>query len=448
MAKFRLALVQLAVGTNKNENISRAVSLVNKAVSEGASVVALPECFNSPYGTNFFPEYAEDISAGSSPSCMALSKCAKENKVHIIGGSIPEKDGDKLYNTSLVFGPSGEILAKHRKVHLFDIEIPGKIRFKESETLSPGNSFTTFNTPHCKFGVGICYDIRFAEMALAYRDMGCKVLVYPGAFNMTTGPAHWEALIRSRALDNQVYVAAVSPARDDGASYVAWGHSTTIDPWGKVVAKAVISRLEEDLTTSKEEAERTAENRVKRMQQKYQTEASELEASERAALEKYNEMKSRLMDVESNIESLKMELRGKNEALAEAQQGLERLKTERSHVSEIIRQEFADRIVGTEEENKRLRQDMNEMKARHRHELDSARDHIQRTIQDKDEELEEVHKRVKTAIVKKEETVNVMRDQYQAALKRADHLEGLLEQQRMQMLGAVGSGSTSKNRKA
>jgi len=239
LPKFRLALIQLAVGANKADNLSRAETFIQTAAKEGgAQVVALPECFNSPYGTQYFNEYAEDLSTGSSPSLDVLKKSAKENSVHLIGGSIPERDGDKLYNTCVICGPDGKVLAKHRKVHLFDIDIPGKITFKESEILSPGNSFTTFATDHCKVGVGICYDIRFAEMGLVYRDMECKLLVYPGAFNMTTGPAHWEALSRSRALDNQVYVATVSPARDTSASYVAWGHSTVMDPWGTVVAKA------------------------------------------------------------------------------------------------------------------------------------------------------------------------------------------------------------------
>lgn len=128
------------------------------------------------------------------------------------------------------------MIAKHRKIHLFDIDVPGKIRFQESETLSPGNSFTTFDTPYCKVGVGICYDIRFPELAQVYAKLNCKLLVYPGAFNMTTGPAHWELLQRGRALDNQLYVATVSPARDTGAKYVAWGHSTVVNPWGEVIA--------------------------------------------------------------------------------------------------------------------------------------------------------------------------------------------------------------------
>lgn len=230
---FRLALVQLAVTASKSDNLARASKLIKEAASKGANIVALPECFNSPYGTSYFPEYAEPIPG---PSTETLVNAAKENNIFLIGGSIPEEDKGKLYNTCTVYNPSGDMIAKHRKVHLFDIDVPGKIRFQESETLSPGNSFSVFDTPMCRIGIGICYDIRFAEMAQIYARNGCKLLIYPGAFNMTTGPAHWELLTRARALDNQLYVATVSPARDETASYVAWGHSTAVSPWGEVVA--------------------------------------------------------------------------------------------------------------------------------------------------------------------------------------------------------------------
>ncbi|KAK3095721.1 hypothetical protein FSP39_018053 [Pinctada imbricata] len=230
---FKLACVQLAVTATKSDNLVRAAKLVKQAAQQGSKIIALPECFNSPYGTSYFPEYAEQIPGTSSNE---LSKMAKENSVFLIGGSIPEESDGKLYNTCCVYNPDGNLVAKHRKVHLFDIDVPGKIRFQESETLKPGNSFTTFDTPYCKVGIGICYDIRFAELAQIYANQDCKLLVYPGAFNMTTGPAHWELLTRARAIDNQLYVATVSPARDESATYVAWGHSSVVSPWGNVVA--------------------------------------------------------------------------------------------------------------------------------------------------------------------------------------------------------------------
>jgi len=120
----------------------------------------------------------------------------------------------------------------------FDIDVPGKIRFKESDALTAGEEVTTVDTPWGVVGVAICYDIRFPELALIMRQRGAKLLIYPGAFNMTTGPAHWELLQRARAVDNQVFVAACSPARDEAAGYVAWGHSSVVSPWGNILQKA------------------------------------------------------------------------------------------------------------------------------------------------------------------------------------------------------------------
>lgn len=232
-SSFRVALIQLAVKASKADNLARAGEQIRKAAANGAKLVCLPECFGFPYGVQYFPKYAESIPGETSEM---LSKAAKENGVYLIGGSMSETENGKLYNTCLVYGPKGELLAKHRKLHLFDIDIPGKITFKESDCFTAGSNLTVFDTPYCKVGLGICYDLRFAQLAQLYAKQGCKLLFYPGAFNMTTGPLHWELLQRGRAVDNQVYVASVSPARDEGASYVAWGHSMLVDPLGKVVA--------------------------------------------------------------------------------------------------------------------------------------------------------------------------------------------------------------------
>jgi len=227
--------VQMGVKQNKAANLQQAGRLVTAAADNGAKLVALPECFNCPYGNKFFPEYAESIPGEST---QFLSEIARKNNVWLVGGSMPERDGDKIYNTATVFNPSGDCVAKHRKVHLFDINVPGGIVFKESDTLSPGGALTTFEVAGIKIGLGICYDIRFPEMASLYNKMGCQLLLYPGAFNMTTGPAHWELLQKGRAVDNQCYVMTVSPARDTAADYIAYGHSMAVDPWGCVVAEA------------------------------------------------------------------------------------------------------------------------------------------------------------------------------------------------------------------
>ena len=243
MNKLRIGLCQILVGSEKAKNVQEARNAVANAVSQGANLVALPECFNSVYAVSAFEKYAEPIpSVGepanevTHPTTKAILDMAKEHNIYLIGGSIPERGEDGLlYNCCVVASPEGKIIAKHRKMHLFDIDVPGGVRFKESETLSAGKSVTTFDTPWCKVGVGICYDIRFPALAQIMTQMGCKLLVYPGAFNLTTGPAHWELLQRARAVDNQLYVATCSPARNPEMDYQAWGHSSVINPWGDVM---------------------------------------------------------------------------------------------------------------------------------------------------------------------------------------------------------------------
>jgi omega-amidase len=233
MVKFLLGLVQLKVSSVKAENLERASGLVRKAVEKGCKIVCLPECFNSPYGTQFFKKYAEDFKG---ETAAALSKMASENDVYIIGGSFPELKDTKLYNTCTVWDRSGSMIGIHRKIHLFDIEMPG-MSFKESDILSPGKEMTLIETEYGKIGVGICYDMRFPEMAMIAARKGCIAMIYPGAFNTTTGPLHWELLQRARAIDNQIYVAACSPSRDiESGGYQAWGHSTIVDPMAKIIA--------------------------------------------------------------------------------------------------------------------------------------------------------------------------------------------------------------------
>lgn len=241
---------------DKDKNHETAQKFLSEAAEKGAKLAVLPEIWNSPYATAAFPEYAEslpnigDSSAESSSSSQILIDAAKKHGLWIVGGSIPERiqeDGkEKIYNTCLVLNPDGMVVAKHRKMHLFDIDVPGGITFFESETLSAGQTVSHFSSPFGEIGVGICYDIRFAELAMIMRQKhNCVILIYPGAFNMTTGPAHWELLQRGRAIDNQCFVMTASPARtappeNDADSkyphYTAWGHSTVVSPWGDIVA--------------------------------------------------------------------------------------------------------------------------------------------------------------------------------------------------------------------
>lgn len=250
---FRLSLIQLGgLGADKAANLAHTRDMVLKAVEpvdgKKTNLVVLPECFNSPYGHQHFPKYAEtigyehgkpyDVEKSESESVKTLSSLAKQTGVWLLGGSIPERDESdgKLYNTATVYNPRGELVAIHRKVHLFDIDIPGGITFKESETLTGGTKLTTFETDFGKIGLGICYDVRFPEMAMVAARKGCVAMIYPGAFNLTTGPLHWELLQRARAVDNQIYVSMCSPARDMTAGYHAWGHSMVVDPMGAIVA--------------------------------------------------------------------------------------------------------------------------------------------------------------------------------------------------------------------
>lgn len=235
---LKLALVQLATGVDKSANLARARSKVLEAASNSANLVVLPECFNSPYGTKYFAPYAETLlpsppSADQSPTFHALSAIAREAKTYLVGGSIPEygKETDKYYNTSLTFDPKGNLIGTHRKVHLFDIDIPGKITFRESDVLSPGNKVTIIDLPeYGKIAIAICYDIRFPELATIPARKDAFLLLYPGAFNLTTGAMHWELQARARAMDNQIYVGVCSPARDMNADYHAWGHSMIVNP--------------------------------------------------------------------------------------------------------------------------------------------------------------------------------------------------------------------------
>ena len=248
--KLRIAMLQMRVGPAKEENLATAAAQIAEAAANGATVVVLPEMFNCPYSNASFPVYAEPVpevgedagagDAAASPSVAMLAKAAREGGVTLICGSIPETQHGKLFNTSLVLTPEGKVSAKFRKVHLFDIDIPGKITFRESDTLTGGGAESApcvFEAAGVVWGLAICYDLRFAELAALAQQKGARVMVYPGAFNTTTGPLHWELLQKGRALDNQMFVVSCSPARSlSPEGYQAWGHSTAIDAWGQLVA--------------------------------------------------------------------------------------------------------------------------------------------------------------------------------------------------------------------
>ena len=232
---MRIALIQMPVTADKRRNIETACGKIREAAGKGTDFAVLPEMFCSPYQNDCFRAYGENENG---PALAALSALAAELGIYIVGGSIPELADGNIYNTSYVYGRRGELLAKHRKVHLFDIDVAGGQRFRESDTLSPGNAVTTFKTDFGIMGLCICFDLRFEELARCMCLRGARCIFVPAAFNMTTGPAHWELLFRQRAVDNQCFTVGVSPARDETAGDVAYGNSIAVDPWGTVLCRA------------------------------------------------------------------------------------------------------------------------------------------------------------------------------------------------------------------
>lgn len=232
MEKIKIAAIQMSTVADKMENVRTVKTYLEKIKDENPDFVILPEMFCCPYQTENFPIYAEKEGG---PVWQQLSGYAKQYGIYLIGGSMPEKDAEgNVYNTSYIFDREGKQIGKHRKVHLFDIDVKGGQTFKESDTLTAGDSDTVFDTEFGKIGVMLCFDIRFPELSRMMVNDGAKVIFVPAAFNMTTGPAHWELSFRTRALDNQIYMVGCAPARDVSAGYISWGHSIVTDPWGRV----------------------------------------------------------------------------------------------------------------------------------------------------------------------------------------------------------------------
>lgn len=233
MEKIKIAAIQMSTVADKMENVRTVKAYLEKIKDENPDFVILPEMFCCPYQTENFPIYAEKEGG---PVWQQLSGYAKQYGIYLIGGSMPEKDAEgNVYNTSYIFDREGKQIGKHRKVHLFDIDIKGGQTFKESDTLTAGDSDTVFDTEFGKIGVMLCFDIRFPELSRMMVNDGAKVIFVPAAFNMTTGSAHWELSFRTRALDNQIYMVGCAPARDVSAGYISWGHSIVTDPWGRVI---------------------------------------------------------------------------------------------------------------------------------------------------------------------------------------------------------------------
>lgn len=227
-----IAVCQIRTELERAETMRKARDFVRRAADEGADFAVLPEMFSCPYSRRYFRAAA---AAGHEESVEEMSRWASECGIYLIGGSVPETEEGKLYNTCFVFGRDGRVIAKHRKIHLFDVDIPG-MRFMESDSFARGNEITVFDTEFGKMGAAICFDVRFPELFRAMAVRGARVIFLPAQFNMATGPAHWADTLKIRAVDNELFVVGASAARYVGFDYECWGHSSIVDPYGVTLA--------------------------------------------------------------------------------------------------------------------------------------------------------------------------------------------------------------------
>ena len=234
---FCAAAVQLCAGSDKNANFATAERLVRQAVQRGASLVVLPEVFFWRGVRGEELEAAEQIPG---PTTDRLAVLARELGIHLVGGSILERapGSAKPYNTSVAFDPAGTLIGRYRKTHLFDVDIPGQVTIRESDTRARGREVVVVPTPLGSFGLSVCYDLRFPELFRRLGDAGAQIVCLPSAFTFPTGAAHWEVLLRARAIENQVYIIAPNQIGRSPSGVNDYGHSLIVDPWGTVIARA------------------------------------------------------------------------------------------------------------------------------------------------------------------------------------------------------------------
>lgn len=232
---MKLAAIQMISTPNISENVAAAERLIISAASQGAKLVVLPEYFPM-IGATDAARLAARETEGHGPIQTFLVQMAQRHQLWIVGGSLPlaAKDSTKLRNSCLVFNPDGERVARYDKIHLFGFH-KDEEHYDESLTIEPGRDIVTCETPCGKMGLSICYDLRFAEL---YRGMGViSLIVVPAAFTETTGQAHWETLLRARAIENQCYVVAAAQGGRHPNGRLTHGNSMIIDPWGVVLAR-------------------------------------------------------------------------------------------------------------------------------------------------------------------------------------------------------------------
>lgn len=237
MNRFRAAAVQLCAGSERDANLARAEVLVAEAAERGAQLVVLPEVFSWRGAQGDEQSGNEPIPGPTSERCSAW---ARRFGIHLLAGSILERvEGEaKSYNTALLFHPSGELLARYRKAHLFDVEIPGQVSVRESDARLHGGEVVTAPTALTTLGLTVCYDLRFPELFRALTLAGARLITVPSAFTFPTGAAHWEVLLRARAIENQVYIVAANQFGATPRGTLDYGNSMIVDPWGTVLARA------------------------------------------------------------------------------------------------------------------------------------------------------------------------------------------------------------------
>jgi deaminated glutathione amidase len=233
---LRVAAVQLGAGADKAANIARVGELVARAAAAGARLVVLPEKWSGFGSPEILRACAEDLESGE--SVEALCGWARQHEIHLVGGSITERAASGgLRNTSVVAGPSGDVLATYRKIHLFDVEVAGHV-YRESDVEDPGEQIVTVDVEGWTVGLSICYDVRFPELYRILTLRGAKLLVVPAAFTLATGRDHWELLLRARAVENQCYLIGAGDFGEQPGGKRTYGRSMIVDPWGTVLSQA------------------------------------------------------------------------------------------------------------------------------------------------------------------------------------------------------------------
>ena len=232
---YLAAVVQLTTTKDANASFDRAEALVDRAAAQGAHFVALPEAVNFMGSERDKLELAEPIDG---PNFSRLSRLAKAHSIWLLGGTLPEigPTPQRAYNTSTLWSPDGALVARYRKIHLFDVELGPGATLNESESVQPGTAATVADTPLGRLGLTICYDLRFPTLYRTLFHAGVEVITVPSAFTVHTGRDHWEVLLRARAIENQCYVVAPGQFGVNGPRRQTYGRSMIVDPWGTVLA--------------------------------------------------------------------------------------------------------------------------------------------------------------------------------------------------------------------